>query len=90
MPKEQLKVWKPQPLYLHVYNVLRTLTLLGSLKYIELQKLYEVIKSDARFKDVDISLKDVLKAVMVLELNGLVATNSNGEDVRRMTVSLIQ
>ena len=84
------KVWKSKPLYLSIYNILKTLTLLqgGKEVYFSVEEIYEAIKSDASYKDVDISLNDILKALMILELNGLIKSVSNGEDVRRLSVAL--
>ncbi|NPA85115.1 MAG: hypothetical protein GXO07_03815 [Crenarchaeota archaeon] len=85
------KTWKSKPLYLSIYNILRTLTLLqgGKEVYLSVEEIYEAIKSDASYKDTEISINDILKALMVLELNGLIKTMSNGEDVRRLSVSLL-
>ena len=89
--KEAQKIWKSKPLYLSIYNILRTLTLLqgGKEIYFTVEEIYEAIKSDASYKDTEISLNDVLHALMILELNGLIKSMSNGEDVRRLSVALV-
>ena len=86
-------VWKSRPLYLSVYNILKTLTILqggGKEIYFTVEEILEAIKSDMSYKNTDVSLRDVVKAVMILELNGLVKTMNNGEDVSRLSVALIQ
>ena len=86
-------IWKPLPLYLVVYNVIRTLTTLqGGQKetYFTVEEIYEAVKSDSHYRDVDLSVKDVVRAIMILELNGLVKTFSNGEDIMRLSVALVK
>ncbi len=85
------KVWKSRPLYLSIYNILKTLTMLqgGKEVYFTVEEIYEALKADASYKDTDISLRDVIQALIVLETNGLVKSFSNGEDVRRLSVALV-
>jgi Fe2+ or Zn2+ uptake regulation protein len=61
----------------------------GKEVYFSVEEIYEALKADASYKDTDISLRDVIQALIVLETNGLVKSFSNGEDIRRLSVTLV-
>ncbi|UXD22902.1 hypothetical protein IPA_09440 [Ignicoccus pacificus DSM 13166] len=79
MAKDKLGIWRKNPLYFIIYNILSAVE---SIQLDGAGGLIERLQYVEPFKEVGISKVEVIKALMYLELNGLI-------HVRRVKNNLI-
>ncbi|ALU12783.1 hypothetical protein EYM_07495 [Ignicoccus islandicus DSM 13165] len=74
MGTDKTRTWRSRPLAFMIYNLI---TAKGSVKLSELQESLSYVPP---FKDAGISKTELLKALMYLELNGLVHVRRDRSD----------
>jgi len=76
MPRrERIDVWRTTPLYFVIYNIL------SAKESISVDELIEQLRYVEPYKEGGISKAEVMKALLFLELNGLIHVRRSTNDI---------